>query len=69
MPFWRTEVKMICQKVIHNCTFDFDNNNNDDDDIVDYSDSIIVDLLNAHYMLATMLRTVHALSHMIPIVL
>lgn len=67
MPFWRTEVKMICQKVIHNCTFDFDNN--DDDDIVDYSDLIIVDLLNAHNMLATMLRTVHALSHMIPIVL
>lgn len=57
---------MIRQKVIHDYTFDFDDNNNND--IVNYSNFIIVDLLNAHCMSATMLRTVLE-SHMIPVVL
>lgn len=47
---------MICGKVIHNSTFDFDHEN----DVVDYSTLIIMDLLNAYCLSATVLRIVHA---------
>lgn len=51
---------MICSKVIHNRAFDFDN------DILDHSNLIIIDLMNAYSMSATVLRTRDALFHVVP---
>lgn len=44
------------------CAFDFDN----DGDIPDSSDVIIIDSMNAHRESASVLRTMHALSPVIP---
>lgn len=51
---------MICWKAVHTCTFDFDN------DILDHRNLIIIDLMNAYSVSATVLRTRDALFHVVP---